>query len=73
MYVNSQILFTLLLNFCNYLQLLFLQIPAMHTLMCSVDNRLEMKFWAFSISSAAQNELAPKLDVSHCMPQFLRL
>ena len=36
----------------------------MCTLMRSVDNGLEMKFWAFSICCAARNDLAPKLDVS---------
>ena len=33
-------------------------------LMCSVENGLEMKLWAFSICRAARNDLAPKLDVS---------
>ena len=35
----------------------------MSTLMPRVDNGLEMKLWAFSISTA-QNDLAPELDVS---------
>ena len=37
----------------------------MHTFMlCSVDNELEIKLWAFSIRSAARDDLEPKLDVS---------
>ena len=48
----------------NYSQFLFSQIQAMHTLMRRVDNGLEMKLWAFSICSAARNDLAPELDVS---------
>ena len=43
----------------------------MLTLMCSIDNWLEMKLWAFSISHCSQNELAPKLNVLHCLPRFL--
>ena len=48
----------------NYSQFLFSQIQAMHTLMRRVDKGLEMKLWAFSICSAARNDLAPELDVS---------
>ena len=69
----SQIYFALFLNFRNYSQLLFSQIPAMHTLMRSEDIGLEMKLWALSIRRAARNELAPELDVSYDLPQFLCL
>ena len=48
----------------------------MHTLMRRVDNGLvdnglEMKLWAFSISRAARDDLAPELDVSHGLQLFL--
>ena len=36
----------------------------MCTLMLRDDNGLEMKLWAFSICSAARNDLAPELEVS---------
>ena len=69
----SQIYFALFLNFHIYLQLLFSQIPAMHTLMRSKDIGLEMKLWALSICRAARNDLAPELDVLYGLPQFLCL
>ena len=69
----SQIYFALFLNFRNYSQLLFSQIPAMHTLMRREDIGLEMKLWALSIRRAARNDLAPELDVSYGLPQFLCL
>ena len=69
----SQIYFTLFLNIRNYSQLLFSQIPSMHTLIRREDIGLEMKLWALSISSAARNDLAPELDVSYCLPLILCL
>ena len=58
MYAISQKSFALLLNFLNYSQLLFSQIPAMHTLMLREDIGLEMKLWAFSIRRAMGNDLS---------------
>ena len=43
----------------NYSQILFSHILAMLTLMPRVDNGLEMKLCAFSICSAALNDLVP--------------
>ena len=63
MYDISQISFALFLDMCNYLQILFLQIRAMLTLMRHFDNGLEMKLCALSICRAALNDLAPELDV----------
>ena len=50
--------------YSHYLHLLFLKIQVMCTLMCCVDNGLEMKLWALSICCATQNDLAPEVDAS---------
>ena len=65
--LHFSFIFTIFCNSC------FLQIWAMLTLMCSVDNGLEMKLWAFSICSAARNDLAHKLDVSALLITIFQL
>ena len=41
-----------------------------HTSMRRGYNGLEMNLWTFSIRHATRNDLAPKVDVSHCLPRF---
>ena len=76
MYI-SQIYFALFFNFRNYSQLLFSQIPAMHTLMRRED--MDRK-WSFGRSaSAALREMTwrpnspehRQADVSYGLPRFL--